>query len=324
MNRFKKILCVISGSETNPVALARAVSLAENNQAELHVISVMAPVSIGMGMPEGGPISKELNSLVVKTRTQALNAVVDSHCAGQKPSTRVLVGVEFIEIIREVLRRGYDLVIKAAEELDWMEHLLGSEDMHLLRKCPCPVWLIKPGDSKPYRRVLAAIDFTDLYPQAERRPRRALNQQIIEMASSIALSEFAELHIAHAWEAVGESTLRNAMQMREIDVEAYVANVRKRREAGLNELAQSVTADLGPEVVDYLRPESHLLEGRARREIPILAEKLDVDLIVMGTVGRTGIPGFFAGNTAESILTQIDCSVLAIKPIGFQTPVDLP
>jgi hypothetical protein len=41
----------------------------------------------------------------------------------------------------------------------------------------------------------------------------------------------------------------------------------------------------------------------------------------MGSVGRTGIPGFIMGNTAEMILNQIDCSVLVIKPPGFATLV---
>jgi nucleotide-binding universal stress UspA family protein len=43
----------------------------------------------------------------------------------------------------------------------------------------------------------------------------------------------------------------------------------------------------------------------------------------MGTVARTGIAGFFMGNTAESILTQLECSVLTLKPQGFVSPVTL-
>ena len=61
----------------------------------------------------------------------------------------------------------------------------------------------------------------------------------------------------------------------------------------------------------------------ARQEIPNLVKRIDADIIVMGTVARTGIPGFFMGNTAETILNQINCSVLAIKPRGFKTPVEL-
>jgi nucleotide-binding universal stress UspA family protein len=43
----------------------------------------------------------------------------------------------------------------------------------------------------------------------------------------------------------------------------------------------------------------------------------------MGTVARTGISGFFIGNTAEDVLNQVNCSVMAVKPEGFVTPVKL-
>ena len=43
----------------------------------------------------------------------------------------------------------------------------------------------------------------------------------------------------------------------------------------------------------------------------------------MGTVCRTGVAGFFIGNTAEKVLSEVNCSVLTIKPEGFATPVTL-
>jgi nucleotide-binding universal stress UspA family protein len=54
-----------------------------------------------------------------------------------------------------------------------------------------------------------------------------------------------------------------------------------------------------------------------------MCEKLEIDLIVMGTVGRTGIPGFFIGNTAEEVLQTTTASILAVKPEGFISPVTL-
>ena len=54
-----------------------------------------------------------------------------------------------------------------------------------------------------------------------------------------------------------------------------------------------------------------------------LAENNQAHMIVMGTVGRTVFPGLIMGNTAETILNDIDCSVLAIKPPDFETPVTL-
>ena len=89
----------------------------------------------------------------------------------------------------------------------------------------------------------------------------------------------------------------------------------------LDALIREVANNLGQETLDYLKPQTHLVKGRARKEIPELAKRIEADLVVMGTVGRTGVPGFIVGNTAEMILAQIDCSVLAIKPPGFVTPV---
>ncbi|MEO1780385.1 MAG: universal stress protein [Pseudomonadota bacterium] len=48
-----------------------------------------------------------------------------------------------------------------------------------------------------------------------------------------------------------------------------------------------------------------------------------IDTVVMGTVGRSGVRGLFIGNTAETILGAVPCSVMAIKPPDFLTPVGL-
>ncbi len=88
-------------------------------------------------------------------------------------------------------------------------------------------------------------------------------------------------------------------------------------------MLNEVTGKLGTEALEYLKPQTHLVKGWPRKEIPALAARLDVDLVVMGTVARTGVPGLIMGNTAESIINQIDCSLLAIKPPGFETPVTL-
>lgn len=50
-------------------------------------------------------------------------------------------------------------------------------------------------------------------------------------------------------------------------------------------------------------------------------DELNGAILVMGTVGRTGIPGLVIGNTAEAILNQVHCSILAVKPPDFVSPV---
>jgi nucleotide-binding universal stress UspA family protein len=66
-----------------------------------------------------------------------------------------------------------------------------------------------------------------------------------------------------------------------------------------------------------------MLKRAAGNLIPALAEAKEVELIVMGTLSRTGISGLLIGNTAEKVLNQVDCSVLTVKPDSFITPIKL-
>ena len=324
MTIFKNILCVVDTREECTNAIERAVTLAENNQANLTVIDVVYRITAGIGMPDGGPISADLQSAVETTHAQKLELLIDPYRQRIPIKTSVRNGTCFLEIIRQVLSDGHDLVIKVPEKLAWLDRLFGSDDMNLLRECPCPVWLVKPQEEKPYGRILAAVDVDDAHPPAELNTRHTLNQQILEKAVSLALSDFAELHIVHAWQAIGESAMRGAfMHTPEAEIVAYVEQIRRRHETSLNELMRGITGTLGQDAAEYLNPRTHLVKGWARKEIPALAKQLKADVIVMGTVARTGVPGFIMGNTAEMILNQIDCSVLAIKPPGFETPVTL-
>jgi nucleotide-binding universal stress UspA family protein len=210
------------------------------------------------------------------------------------------------------------------EDPGWLDRLFGSDDLHLLRKCPCPLWMIKPQVSDTFRCIVAAVDVDDSYPVAEVEGRRALNRQVMGMATSLALMEFAELHVVHAWEAVGEWVMRSGcLSTDEERLKAYVKAVEHHHRDKLQALMQETTERMGPQATRYVKANAHLVKGSAHKEIPALVRQFGADLVVMGTVARTGISGLLIGNTAEMILTQIDCSVLAIKPEGFVSPVTL-
>jgi nucleotide-binding universal stress UspA family protein len=325
MKRFKNILCVMESEDACQSTLERAMTLAENNQATVTVASVTERLKLIGGMPGGGSIPPDLQDRVTAAQIQWLETLVEPYRERIEVDTLVLTGTPFLEIIRDVLRNGRDLVIKCPESPDWLDRFLASDDMHLLRKCPCPVWQVKPETNVSYQRILAAVDVDDSYPPKELKTLQALNTMIMELAGSMAVSEFAELHVVHVWHAFAESALRHSafMSQSEDEVNAYVEEVQRHHAQRLDKLMRETSTRLGPDAMEYLKPQLHQLKGWARQEIPALAKRLRVDCIVMGTVARTGVRGFFIGNTAESILGQIDCSVLAIKPPGFVTPVAL-
>lgn len=325
MQRFKNVLCVVEDEEASGTALERAVALARNNQAGLTVIAVVPPLAFGMGMPVAGPSYSELQQAMIRESEQRIEILVEPYREHIEIQSRVLLGITFLEVIREVLRGEYDLVIKCPESPDWLDRIFTGDDMHLLRKCPCAVWLVNPQTGGSCRRILAAVDVDDNYPPAELDTRQALNELVLEVAVALAVSEFAQLHVVHTWAAVGESVMRNGafLNHTEAEVNAYVDEVQRCHSESLHRLMRDAESKLGSDALDYLKPRLHLLKGAARREIPVLARQLEVDCIVMGTVARTGVRGFVMGNTAETILEQIDCSVLALKPPGFVTPVEL-
>ena len=197
--------------------------------------------------------------------------------------------------------------------------LFGSTDMHLMRKCPCPVWIMKSTEQQHYRRILVAVD-----QDPQDAVKAVLNRQILEISTSLALAEFSELIIVHAWHLAGEGHFRSPRTgFSDAEVDAIVAEAASEKRRWLEKLVNTYAAKADKNAVDYVKPQLHLVKGDPKHIVPTTARELDVDLVVMGTVARTGIAGFFMGNTGESILTQLDCSVLTVKPPGFFSPVTL-
>jgi len=319
MQRFSKILLIADAGTDYSAALKRAVALAKNNQASLTLVDVVDSVPAELRMAITMVTPQELCDILVTEKREKLDGIsrtiADKEIAVE---AKVLVGKPFSEIIRQVLGNDHDLVIKCAEgDASLRDILFGSTDMHLMRKCPCPVWIIKSTEHRHYRCILAAVDLDQ-----EEAVKDVLNRQILEIATSLALAESSEMHIVHAWDFAGENHFRSArMGFSDAEVDAMLAEEAGERKRWLKNLVNTYGTKADEEAVDYLRPQLHVIQGVAKHIVPSKARELDVDLIVMGTVARSGISGFFMGNTAESILNQIDCSVLTIKPPGFVSPV---
>ncbi|HET9032857.1 MAG TPA: universal stress protein [Dokdonella sp.] len=318
MNLFKNILYVSESTVAEEASIMRAVSLAENNQADLTVIDVVPSLTAGIGMPSGGPTSRDLQSATVDERRKKLEALIEPHAKRLNIQVEVLVGRTFLEVIRFVLRNKHDLLIKPAENPGFIERLFGSDDMQLLRNCPCPVWLARAGEKSKYQNILAAVDFNPDMPDAVEQD---LNRQILGLAGSLAFSDFAALHVVHVWDAPSEAMVRIWANNPQVASAEYVKGVRSSHESAYDGLRQQLVERVGEDASNYLSPQFHLRRGAAATAIPETARELQADLVVMGTVARTGIAGLLIGNTAEAVLEQLQCSVLAVKPSGFVSPV---
>jgi universal stress protein E len=308
MKRFKNILFVADRERGLDAALERAVRLSQSNAARLTVMDVMPDAGLDGYLRRTYAI--DLNAQLREQRLGFLDALTRPYTdAGVPVYTTVATGTLFLEVIRAVQRNAHDLVMKVAQhEAGLAPTLFGSDDMHLLRKCPCPVWIDRPDGTRHYRRLLAAVNpFDD--------GSGDLSRMILDLATSLAAREDAALQIIHTWELPGESTLasgRGRIPRNELD--RLLDDTEAHHRQALDVLLLPYGLSSGVENV-------HLVKGHAARTISAHTRERDIDLVVMGTLGRTGIPGLFIGNTAEDVLRDTQTPVLAVKPRGFVTPV---
>jgi nucleotide-binding universal stress UspA family protein len=221
------------------------------------------------------------------------------------------VGKPSLEILRQVARGRHDLVVKAARGRDHgRPTLFGSTGMHLVRKCPAPVWLTGHRPPRDRRGILAAVDpgpRGDVY-------RRALALKVLRHAEGLASTLSVPLHVAHVVHFPGLARVRSHAGP---DIERAAADE-------VEEARRVVTAIVDETLVRS--PASIRVSlGEPEVELSLLATALDVDVVVLGSVGRSGISGLLIGEMAEDLLARMATSgVLCIKPDGFELPLTHP
>ncbi len=310
MQRFQNILYVSEGIGEDVEGLKQALSLARNAGARLTFLLFHPP------MPEVQHAYARGYHSFLEEQIQAVIRVAREAAHVSEADVQVSIEVESLEIpaairvIQRVLRFAHDLVIKEAS-VTARGKGFKSTDMTLLRKCPCPVWLARPiSVSRREIRVAVAVD-----PESRDQADRDLSIRLLQLAMGLAATCSGELDIVSCWRYEFEEYLRSSIR---VQVPASVINsdVEKARERHLS-LLEELVRESGIAGSYRIRH----LKGDADVCVPAFIEEQRVHILVMGTIARTGLRGFLIGNTAENIVDQLGCALLAVKPHGFVSPV---
>ena len=175
--------------------------------------------------------------------------------------------------------------------------------MKLLRKCRCPVWITQPRKHRQLSSVVAATDFSLVCDCA------------LDLAASLVELNGAALHIVHALSLSDEATMRRA-GMAEADILQYRQHAERHAQDEMQRLLARESIQALP-----TKPAIHIEVGEADKVILQQVDVQSADLLAMGTLARSGLSGVLMGNTAERLLPQIDCSLLAVKPEDFVCPI---
>jgi nucleotide-binding universal stress UspA family protein len=309
MKRFKNILYLLDEeSLKRPAGADRVAGLARINDARVRVMVADETTLLDeLGLKISGRYeavreeiqkqnSEKLDQFLAAERWQDIAVQADYDSNGN-----------FISIIQKVLRENHDLVITGSS----LEKGIDQLAMRLVRKCPCPVWVLKYG-AKDFKRILAAVDVGDDYPETP-----ALNKKIIELTHSLAQREGGEAHYLHSWRLEYELMLRGPrFNISPEEIFSIKNELVEERRSSLLGLFKG-------NHIDFQEHQVHLWEGTSNDMIQKAIAELDIDVVVMGSVARSGIPGLLIGNKAEKLLSAITCTVLTVKPDGFKSPVSL-
>jgi nucleotide-binding universal stress UspA family protein len=167
--------------------------------------------------------------------------------------------------------------------------------------------IVGPGAWSDPPRILGAVDSS-----TEHAVERDLNVKIVELALLAARLTQGSVQVIQAWMPFAEHLVRTWTS--ENDYIDYREDVRRRTSDDLAAFVASFGDRLTAAQATHVR-------GAPEEVIPEFIVSHGIDLTVIGTVARSGIAGLLIGNTAERILRRLPCSVLAVKPDGFVSPV---
>ncbi|ARR49265.1 TPA: universal stress protein UspE [Photobacterium damselae] len=308
MKKYKNILVVADPNQDYQPALVRAAYLAKHSEnAKITLFLAIYDFSYEMTSMLSADERIAMRRGVVMQREEWLKEIIEPY---KSDSYEITISVvwhnrPYEAVIAEVFSQDIELLIKATHNHDTLGSVIFTPtDWHLLRKCPCPVLLVKDQEWQPNGKVLACVNLA-----ADNETHEELNDNIIDEANRFAHVLEAEVNLVNAYPS---TPVNITIELPEFDPASYTDAVRGHHLTSMKALRQKYGID---------EAQTHVLEGLPEDIIPRVAEDLGVEMVVLGTTGRTGLSAVFIGNTAEHTIDRLNCDLLALKPTGYISPL---
>jgi len=311
MRNYQNILVFIDPNNESQPALERAYDIAQKQQgATITLFLSCYDLSYEMTSLSSAEERQAMQSIVIKENETWLEALaVPYHAKGVTIKNAVVWhNRPFQAAILEVLKNDHDLVVKATHPHSKLSAILFTPtDWNLLRKCPVPLLLVKHHKWPENGNILCAIDCKTMQDDEHHQ----LNQQILDEAKKMAAIVNANIHAVSAYPSPPMNIM---LELPEFDPVEYEDGLKKFYTDSLYLYTQknNIAAE-----------KTHLVQGLPEDVISIVAGEIDAELVILGTVGRSSLSATLLGHTAEQVIDQLDCDLLALKPEGYVSPITL-
>lgn len=278
---MKKILMATDLSARSDRALQRAFNIALDLNAELeilHIVDDALPAAIAVRQ-------KQAAVEAIQGQVKALSADISLN-----PSSEVIVGQDYADILRHAIERQVDLLVVGIHRHSTLDLFRGTTVERIVRFGSVPVLVVRDVVTAPYRRALVPVDLST-------HSRAA-------MAMAARLVPGGEIHLVHCTHEpfkgfLGAETLRQHVREEQ-------AEFSKQLDGDI----AALTGELGDEAPAFkVVMRAGYVSGVIRDEL----DRLKPDLLALGTHGRTGLAQAILGSVAEDMLADAPVDVVAVK-----------
>jgi nucleotide-binding universal stress UspA family protein len=303
MKTYQHILVGVDFSPASRAALHAAARLAAAGATPLTVMHVIDP-KLAQSMKEAHHWA-DLDLFLHVEETVADFVSAAGVSAGHV-RTELDVGHPFQALIGARHRLDADLMVLGTRGSEHGPNDVGTVAAKCMRKAPCDVLLVREGMDGPFHHVTACVDLSETAAKAVTAARHLaevdgsrldcllINQSVLALSMDyngfVPPLQVADPQALAHWEHELDGFLRPLMRTAPTTLtwNAFVKDRANVREAILEHMGQTKT-----------------------------------DLVVLGTRGITNLRTLLIGTTAEKIVTHAPCSVLTVKPDGFEFPVEV-
>ncbi len=279
---MKRLLMATDLSARSDRAFERALLLANEHQAELHVIyivdgSLPEAIATNQKMAAEESIGEQIASASVEPAFPIKAEVkVDKNSTG---------------IVRYANEIQAELIVLGLRNTAYESPFRGTTSEQIVRMSGLPVLVVADRAKDAYRRIAIAVDFSV-------HSRRAIEV-------SMNLVPNAEVHLIHSYQVPFAGFMYGT------DSHDKVEKAEQRRLEQMVE--EEMATSLSKLAIDKDRLNLVIKEGEVRHVIAQEVRRIKPDLLALGTHGRTGIANAFLGSVADAVIGDPPCDTLAVK-----------
>jgi universal stress protein E len=302
MKTFHHIVAAVDFTKHCRIALKEAAHRAARDNAEIIAVHVMDEF-----LMEELKRAQSTDRVTIRMEWEQklVRFVEETGVREAKVRVEVRVGSPFPELVDACRVHKADLLVMGAKGSRSEPNRVGVIAAKCIRKAPVDVLIVRQDAQGPFHKIVACVDFSENSAKA------------VQHAIHIAQQDGASVEALFVYQS--------ALAM-SLDYGGMVAPM----PSGLEE---DTLALWKKDLQDFLEPLSRSAEGvpvvgvvkervNIREAILDHVNDIHADLVVLGTRGKSGLREMLIGTTAEKVVQNAPCSILAVKPDEFTAAPD--